>query len=72
MSNELLSPPRPQPTPSLFDDPHGHRRRLVTAVGAVVCLLCLCILAVAGSVLYADPRAPAMSPVEAVGTTPVR
>ncbi|WP_242646966.1 MULTISPECIES: hypothetical protein [Streptomyces] len=55
----------------MFDDPHGHRRRIVTVMGMLVCFLCLCVLAVDGSVLYADPKAPAMRPAEAVGTSPL-
>ncbi|MGW7052960.1 hypothetical protein [Streptomyces sp. NPDC054887] len=69
MITELLRPPRPKPSQPVFDDPRGRRRRIVTAVGAVVCFLCLCVLALGGSVLYAAPEAPATSPAEAVGTT---
>ncbi|MFD7079013.1 hypothetical protein [Streptomyces sp. NPDC059918] len=69
MINELLHPPRPKPSPPVFDDPTGRRRRIVTAVGAVVCVLCLCVLAVGAGVLYADPQAPAKSPAEAGNTT---
>ncbi|MFB7178599.1 hypothetical protein ACFCYI_12950 [Streptomyces sp. NPDC056257] len=59
MINELLHPPRPKPSPPVFDDPRGQRRRIVTTVGVVVCILCLCVLGVGASVLYADPKAPA-------------
>ncbi|MFD6885293.1 hypothetical protein [Streptomyces sp. NPDC059957] len=69
MINELLSPPRPQPSPPVFDDPRGHRRRIVTVVGVAVCFLCLCVLAVGASVLYADPKAPTTGPAKADATT---
>ncbi|GAA0347323.1 hypothetical protein GCM10010319_24890 [Streptomyces blastmyceticus] len=72
MINDFLSPPCSKLTPSVFDDPRGHRRRIVTAVGVVVCVLCLCVLALGGGVLYADPKAPATGPVQAVRTLPLR
>ncbi|MER5730248.1 hypothetical protein ABT084_18245 [Streptomyces sp. NPDC002138] len=72
MINDLLSPPHPRPSPPVFDDPRGHRRKVLTAAGALACLLCVCVLAVLGGVLYAEPNAPATSPAEATHTTPRR
>ncbi|MFD7905031.1 hypothetical protein ACFV4G_22625 [Kitasatospora sp. NPDC059747] len=59
MTDALLSPPPGEASPPVFDDPRGHRRTAVIAVGVLVSLGCLGLLAVAGGVLYADPRAPA-------------
>ncbi|MFG2623251.1 hypothetical protein ACGFXC_37160 [Streptomyces sp. NPDC048507] len=69
MINELLDPPRPRPCPPVFDDPHGRRRRIVTAFGTLVGALCLCVLAVAAGVLYTDAEAPVPDPAGAVHTT---
>ncbi|MFE0462901.1 hypothetical protein ACFW1A_26970 [Kitasatospora sp. NPDC058965] len=72
MTNVLPTPPAVTPTPAVFDDPRGLRRVVVIAVGVLVCLGCLAVLAVAGGVLYADPRAPAARPAEAAGTNAAR
>ncbi|MCP3759372.1 hypothetical protein [Streptomyces sp. TBY4] len=72
MINNVLSPPRPGASPPVFDDPRGRRRRIMTAVGIGVCFLCLCVLAVFASLLYAAPNAPSTSPAEAAHTTPRR
>ncbi|MDH6544222.1 hypothetical protein M2167_006779 [Streptomyces sp. SPB4] len=68
--NDLGSLPRPTPSPPVFDDPHGRRRRTVTALGALVGLLCLCVLAIGGSVLYADPKAPTTPPAKPARPSP--
>ncbi|MFJ8695658.1 hypothetical protein [Streptomyces roseolilacinus] len=72
MIHKVAGPPHPPPAPPVFSDPHGRRRRTLTAVGVVLCLLCLGVLVLGASVLYADPQAPATSPVEGVDTGPLR
>ncbi|WP_157880493.1 hypothetical protein [Streptomyces katrae] len=71
MINDLESLPKPALSPPVFDDPHGHRRRIVTVTGVMVGLLCLCVLAIGASVLYADPQPPATHPAEAVEAPPL-
>ncbi|TWF89986.1 hypothetical protein [Kitasatospora viridis] len=76
VANALLSPP-PVGTASetalaVFDDPHGLRRVVAVTVGALVCLGCLAVLALAGGILYADPHAPAARPPVAGRTSTLR
>ncbi|MGF1426420.1 hypothetical protein [Kitasatospora sp. LaBMicrA B282] len=71
MTDTLVGPSSVDPTSaasSVFDDPRGLRRAVVTATGVLVYLGCLGLLAVAGAVLYTDPHAPAAGPV-GVGST---
>ncbi|MFJ8165519.1 hypothetical protein ACIRBY_32025 [Streptomyces sp. NPDC096136] len=69
MIDDLLAPPRPRPSPPVFDDPRGRRRRIVTAVGVMVGLLCLYVLAMGVGVLYVAAETQAPVPAGAVHTT---
>jgi hypothetical protein len=57
---------------AVFEDPRGLRRAAVAAVGALVFLGCVVVLALVGAVLYADPHAPAAGPGNAGRTSAPR
>ncbi|MFB7672173.1 hypothetical protein ACFC26_12225 [Kitasatospora purpeofusca] len=72
MTDALQNPPSTGAAPAVFDDPRGLRRAAVIAVGVLVCVGCLAVLAVAAGILYADPHAPAALPAEAGRTSAPR